>query len=121
MWGDAAWQKRQQEREEHEAKIDAEQWAKGTELEDLLVKANTDPYTARLVQLARIIRPEDFKMREEGLERIREMRLGRQGNDPDFQKVIRVHERTVRLSIEYAISKARDVMTYVETWDKNDA
>ena len=117
MWGDAEWQRRQKEEEERVAAVDAQQWAKGTELEDLLVKAKTDPYTARLVQLARIIRPEDFRLREEGLERVQQMRLGRQGNDPDFQKVIRSHERTARLSIQYAIKQARDVMAYVETWD----
>ena len=118
MWGDAKWHQRQKEEEDRRAEIDAEQWERGSKLEALLRTAETDIDAGRLVELARLLFPQDFKMREEGLERVRNMRMEPRGNDPAFQDIIRTHERVARLSIEFAISKARAVMTLVESWKK---
>lgn len=117
MWGDSAWVKRQQEMEDHRAKIDQEQWDKGTELEKLLKKAETDREAFQLVELARLLDASSFRIREEGLENARRMRLSPQGNDPSYQDAIRVHERVARLSIEYAIQKAEAVLSLVRSWD----
>lgn len=117
MWGDEAWTKRQQERMQREAALDLDQWNKGTELENLLKKAETDIDAYRLVELARLLDAASFKQRDEGLERVRQMRLSAKGNDPSFQDAIRVHERLARLSIEYAIRKAEAVLGLVRSWD----
>ncbi|AOG03268.1 hypothetical protein [Bosea sp. RAC05] len=120
MWGDADWQRRRDEDEARRARIEKEQRDKGAELDALLAKAETDVATARLVGLARILRPEDFIMREQGLARVQEMRLGPSGNDPAQIEALAAHERTARLSIEYAISKAQEVMAFIETWKDDD-
>lgn len=117
MWGDEAWMKRQEERLQHEAALDLEQWDKGTELENLLKRADKDIEAFRLVELARLLDGTSFKQREEGLERVQKMRLSPRGNDPSFQDAIRVHERLARLSIEYAIKKAEAVLSLVRSWD----
>jgi hypothetical protein len=117
MWGDETWTKRQEERVQREAALDEEQWNQGTELEKLLKKAETDLEASRLVELARLLDPSSFKQRDEGLERVRKMRLSPQGNDPSFQNAIRVHERVARLSIQYAIRKAEAVLGLVRSWE----
>ncbi len=117
MWGDADWQRRRDEDEARAARIENEQWEKGSQLEALLTKAETDPATARLVGLARIIRPDDFTMREQGLARVQEMRLSSNGNEPAQVTAIASHERVARLSIEFAIMKAREVMAFIDTWE----
>lgn len=116
MWGDERWVKRQEEMQTYRDEIDREQWEKGTELENLLKKAEKDKDAFQLVELARLLDGYAFKMREEGLERCRQMRLSGQGNDPAYQDVIRVHERTARLSIEFAIRKAETVLSLVRSW-----
>lgn len=116
MWGSDKAQQRRDEREAHQAKEDQRQWDQGTELENLLRGAETDLESARLIELARLLDGASFHMREEGLERVRQMRMGRQGNDPDFQSVIRVHERIARLHIEFAVKKAEAVLGLVRSW-----
>jgi hypothetical protein len=41
---------------------------------------------------------------------------GPSGNDPDFAHAIFTHERIARLSIEFAVSKARQVLALVQSW-----
>lgn len=55
MWGDAAWTKRQEEMEAHRQKIDQEQWDRGTVLEKLLKKAETDRDAFQVIELARLL------------------------------------------------------------------
>lgn len=117
MWGDAAWTKRQQEMEDHRSKIDQEQWDKGTELENLLKKAEYDRDTFQLIELARLLDGTSFRIREEGLAHVRSMRSSAKGNDPSYLDAIRVHERVARLSIEYAIRKAEAVLGLVRSWE----
>ncbi len=107
------WRSRQAARS---AAIDAEQWAEGTELEALLSAAATDQEAAQIVALARLLYPDDFRRREEGLEFVDQLRAGPRGNDPDFQKVIRVHERVARLTIKIAVRKARAALELVRSW-----
>lgn len=117
MWGDAAYVQRQQERQAREARIDKEQWDQGTELENLLRDAETDREAAKLVALARLLGPDDFARREDGLAWVARERVGRRGNDPVYQKAMRVHERIARLSIQVPVMKARAVLALVESWE----
>ncbi|WP_271024890.1 hypothetical protein [Rhizobium sp. RCAM05973] len=119
MWGDAAWTKRQEEMEAHRQKIDQEQWDRGTVLEKLLKKAETDRDAFQVIELARLLDSSCFKMREEGLENAQRMRSSAKGNDPSYQDAIRVHERVARLSIEYAIRKAEAVLWLVRSWEEH--
>lgn len=73
----------QREQQERSDRIRATQWEQGTELENLLKLAETDLESARIVEMAKLLRPEDFRLREEGFERVRKMRMSRRGNDPD--------------------------------------
>lgn len=117
MWGDAEWLRLQAERDEREAKLDAEQWKQGTVLEDLLKAAETDRAAMKIVTMARLLDGEAFRMREQQLEWVQRERAGRRGNDPIHQKAMRVHERVARLTIANAVRKARDVLELVDSWD----
>lgn len=118
MWGDEEWCRRRDEREAREAQLDAEQWEEGSRLEALLVAAETDREAARVVALARLLHPDCFAQREQGLAAVARDRAGPKGNDPDRQRAIRVHERVARLAISYAISQARAVMGLVSSWER---
>lgn len=117
MWGDANWARRQQEQADRAAKIDQEQWDQGTELENLLKAAETDREAAKIVSLARLLGADDFARRENGLAWVARERAGRRGNDPVYQKAMRVHERVARLSIQVPVMQARAVLTLVESWE----
>lgn len=107
----------QELQEERRATLHSEQWKRGTELETLLKKAETDIEAARLIELARLIDPASFKSRENQLESVQRMRLSAKGNDPSYQSVIETHERVARLNIDFAVRKAQAVLGLVRSWD----
>jgi len=117
MWGSEEWCRRREEDEARRAKINDEQRERACGLDRLLRKADTDLETARLVEMARLLEPNAFKMREEGLQRVQEMRLSHRGNDPDFQSVIDSHDRVARLYIQWPIEQARAVIALVQSWE----
>lgn len=98
------------------AAIDAEQWEEGSALEALLSQAETDQEAAQVIALARLLYPDDFRRREDGLASLGRLRAGPRGNDPEYQTVIRVHERVARLSIKTAVRKARAALELVRSW-----
>lgn len=111
----------QREQQERSDRIRATQWEQGTELENLLKLAETDLESARIVEMARLLRPEDFRLREEGFERVRQMRMSRRGNDPDYQSAIQAHESSARNAIGYAVKKAKAVLALVRSWEAEGA
>lgn len=99
------------------AQLNAEQTARGNELEALLRDADHDRDADRLVTLARLISPDAFACRDSMMENLQRMRSGARGNDPDYASAIATHERVARLSIEGAIRKAQQVMSLVQSWE----
>lgn len=116
MWGDEAWTKRQEERAQREAEHDEKLRQRAAEIERILNSAETDINASRVVEMARLLHPDSFKQRKEGLERVEAMRSGPRANDHQFLKVILAHDRSARLSIDYAIKQAQEVLNLVNSW-----
>lgn len=117
MYGDKEWQRVQAERLEREARHEADLTARGDALEALLALAEHDRDAARLVAVAKLIRPDDFATRESFRQVVERERTGPGSNDPGRQRAAAAHERVGRVSIEYAIRLARQVLALVESWD----
>ena len=117
MWGDAAWLKRQEEQREHAERIDAANEGKAAELDRVLRESEHEPEAALVVAMARLLDATAFKLRDEGIERADRKRRGPKGNDPDHLKIIRIHERSSKLGIEFAVNQARRAIALVRAHD----
>ena len=115
--GTEGWSERIAAREAREAEIDAAQERRAAAVDAALREADEYRDAAQLVELARLLDGQSFRMREEGMERVEAMRRGPRGNDPDYQRAIAVHSRVARLSPEYALTKARAVLSLVRSWE----
>ncbi|EKY30620.1 hypothetical protein HMPREF0185_00199 [Brevundimonas diminuta 470-4] len=107
---------RQTESAEREQQIDAANEARASAIDQAFRDAEMDREGAMLLELARLIDGSSFRSREEGLERVESMRRGPRGNDPDYQRVIALHGRIARMAPEYALVKARAVLSLVRSW-----
>lgn len=106
---------RQREIAERDARHDAETRAKVAAVEATLADDTRDGL--RLVELARLLDGESFRMREEAIERAVVERSRPGANEPSRQRANFLHEASGRRSVEYALRKARQVMALVKSWD----
>lgn len=106
---------RQIEIAEREARHDAEMEERVAAVEAALADDSRDGL--RLVELARLLDGESFRMREGSIERTLLARSGPGANDPSRQRAIAIHDRIGRLSVEHSLRKARQVLALVKSWD----
>lgn len=109
---------RQKEIADRDARHDAETRAKVAAVEEAL--ADDTREGLRLIQLARLLDAESFRMREAAIVWAAAERARPGANDPGRQRATFLHESSGRRSVENALRKARQVMALVKSWDEED-
>jgi len=113
--GSPEWEARQREIAERDRRHDDEMAARVARVEARLSDDTRDGM--RLIELARLLGPEHFARRAEGLSGVERRRQHPRANEESYQRATIALERTARLAIEWPLRQAAQVLALVQTWE----
>lgn len=117
MWGDAAWTRRRDEREERERLHHEQQIERATEIERLIARSDRDLEAVQLIEMAKLLDPDGWNSRATWQQIAERKRREPGANEPANAKNTQTARNMAALAVEHGINKARRAIALVRSWE----